>query len=68
MYLTNRSDYAREDPTAIADVLVAGESKVTVTTLTGVVLRRNMARSQALRGLPAGVYIVDGTKVMVSPK
>ena len=68
MYLTNRSDYAREDPTAIADVVVAGESKVTVTTLTGVVLRRNMARSQALRGLPAGVYIVDGTKVMVSPK
>lgn len=51
------------DPNGVEEV---GESEdtVTVTDLTGVSIKRDVKRSQALDGLPAGVYIVDGKKVI----
>jgi hypothetical protein len=38
---------------------------VDVFSLSGQMLRNGVQRSQALSGLPAGIYIVDGKKVMV---
>ena len=48
-------DTSRLDPHALVNVY----------TLSGVAVRRNVERNQALRGLPAGIYIMDGRKIMI---
>ncbi len=63
MFLSNDSQYA---PTGIADLVAQPVSEtVSVYTLAGQQLRHNVLRSEALRGLPAGIYVVDGKKIMV---
>jgi len=43
-----------------------GVRKVKVYSVTGVVVRDNVPRNQALTGLPKGIYIVDGHKYVVN--
>lgn len=66
MFLTNDDQY---DPTGIIDVDWKQEAllhqTVNVYTLSGRMVRRAVNRSEALRGLPAGLYLVDGRKVLV---
>ena len=67
MFLTNDSQY---DPTGVVDFVAAPKQDnasaiVSVYTLSGQLLRRSVPRQQATRGLPAGVYVIDGKKVII---
>ena len=55
------------DMAGIDDVAAdnAVEGLVDVVNLQGVVLRRGVSRSEAINGLPAGLYIVGGEKTLV---
>ncbi len=62
MFLSNDSQYA---PTGVADF--TGDEplgKTNVYSLSGQLVRRNVERRQALEGLPAGVYLVGGRKIL----
>ena len=52
------------DATSIRQILSDGTLPVDVYNLQGVQLRKNVARDAALEGLPAGIYIVGGKKVV----
>ena len=52
------------DATSIRQALSDGTLPVDVYSLQGVQLRKNVARDAALEGLPAGIYIVGGKKVV----
>ena len=65
MYLTNNSDFTPENPSAIDAVTMQSAGSVSVYTLSGQLVRRNMQRGKAVQGLPAGIYVVDGEKVIV---
>lgn len=52
------------DATSIRQALSDGTLPVDVYNLQGVQLRRNVERNAALEGLPAGIYIVGGKKVV----
>ena len=52
------------DATSIRQALSDGTLPVDVYSLQGVQLRQNVERSEALEGLPAGIYIVGGKKVV----
>ena len=52
------------DATSIRQALSDGTLPVDVYNLQGVQLRKNVARNAALEGLPAGIYIVGGKKVV----
>ena len=52
------------DATSIRQALNDGTFPVDVYNLQGVQLRKNVARDAALEGLPAGIYIVGGKKVV----
>ena len=52
------------DATSIRQALNDGTLPVDVYNLQGVQLRKNVARDAALEGLPAGIYIVGGKKVV----
>ena len=52
------------DATSIRQALSDGTLPVDVYSLQGVQLRQNVARDAALEGLPAGIYIVGGKKVV----
>ena len=65
MYLTNNSDYSREDFTSIMPVLAEDQQGVDVWSLSGQRIRHGADRRQALQGLPSGVYIIGHQKVMV---
>ena len=52
------------DATSIRQALSDGTLPVDVYNLQGVQLRKNVARDAALEGLPAGIYIVGGKKVV----
>ena len=41
-------------------------TRVTVYSITGIAVRRNVERSVALTGLPKGIYILNGKKVVVN--
>ena len=62
IFLSNDSQYA---PTGIADAVTATSQKVSVYTLAGQLLRSGVDRSRATLGLPAGIYVVGGKKVLV---
>ena len=58
--------YKNVTPTGIGQVpaeVVNGQ--VTVYGLTGVALRKNVNRTEALKGLPRGIYIIGGRKYVV---
>jgi len=62
IFLTNDSQY---DPTGVVDLPIAAPStSVDVYSLSGQLLRRQVRREQALQGLPKGLYIVNGHKVL----
>ena len=62
IFLSNDSQYA---PTGIAEAVNATSQKVSVYTLAGQLLRSGVDRSRATLGLPAGIYVVGGKKVLV---
>ena len=64
MYLTNNDDYSPQ--TAIDDIADAAAQKPqAVYTLSGQLIRRASGGASALRGLPAGIYIVGGKKTVI---
>jgi beta-xylosidase len=65
MYLTNNSDYTREEDTQILAPLTSHTSPINIYTLSGQLLRRAANSSSALQGLPAGIYIVGQKKIIV---
>jgi hypothetical protein len=65
MYLTNNSDFSPENPSAIDAVTMQRAGRVNVYTLSGQLVRQNMQRGKAVQGLPAGIYVVGGEKVVV---
>ncbi len=63
MFLSSDPQY---DPTGIAEAKVrAAEGPVNVYTVSGQLVRSNVNRGQATQGLTPGLYIVNGTKVIV---
>ncbi len=56
--------YALSTVTGIVEA-IGGTCHTTVCDLNGRVLRRNVPTADAVRGLPAGIYIVGGVKVLV---
>ena len=64
MYLTNNSDYSREETDAI-EMAEATSDKVDVYSVDGVCLRRQVEPAQALQGLRHGIYIVGGKKIKI---
>lgn len=51
--------------TGIAETVVDANSKVDVYTISGVKVRQSVKAASATNGLPAGIYIVGGKKVLV---
>ena len=47
------------------DVQDEETKNVDVFSMSGIVVRRNVAAKDATRNLPVGMYIIDGRKVMV---
>ena len=62
---TKTLNYEVGTHTAIESIESAGAANVDVISLTGVVVRANVAADNATEGLPAGIYIVGGKKVLV---
>ena len=52
-------------PTGIEAIGIDGNETVNVYTLQGIVLKQNVKGSEALNGLPRGIYIVGNRKVIV---
>lgn len=65
MYLTNNSDYSPEVSSAVEAIGTDATAVVDVYTLTGMQVRQKVERSRALTGLPAGIYLVGGRKVVI---
>ena len=63
IFLTNNDDYT--PPTDIQAVNDEAAAYVNVFTLSGQCVRNHVAAGRALEGLPAGLYLVDGRKVLV---
>ena len=51
--------------TGIAEVTTDGDAKVDVYTVTGMKVRSQVTRGEALAGLPKGVYIIGNKKYLV---
>ena len=65
MYLTNNSDYSPEQTSGIIQPSVVTCSSQNVYTLSGTLVRRADTTSLSLDGLPAGIYIVNGKKLVI---
>lgn len=63
--MTKPLSYEVGSVTAIDAIEAAAPANVDVISLTGVVVRANVAADSATEGLPAGIYIVGGKKVLV---
>ena len=63
VYLTNSDDY--EDPTGIGGVTVNEDPLVDVYTITGIKLCTQVRRSEIIRELPVGIYIVGREKIAI---
>lgn len=59
------SIYARKQLTGVAGSPLLAGGKVTVYSLDGTLVRRDVPAAEALRGLPRGIYVVGGTKFLV---
>ena len=57
--------YRSTTPTGIAEVTIDGNAKVDVYTITGIKVRSQVTRGEALAGLPKGVYIIGNKKYLV---
>ncbi|MBQ8487532.1 MAG: cellulase family glycosylhydrolase [Prevotella sp.] len=66
VYVTNNADYSPET-TAVETVSMQQPKPCGVYTLSGVLVKRAATPAEALRGLPAGLYLSGGRKVMVKP-
>ena len=64
MYLTNNDDYSPMS-TSIDELIVTSDESVNVYTLSGQLIRHASNPQQAIQGLPRGMYIVGGKKVVV---
>lgn len=62
---TKTLNYEVGSKTGIEGIEAAEAATVNVVSLTGVVVRANVAAENATEGLPAGIYIVGGKKVLV---
>lgn len=62
---TKTLNYEVGSKTGIEGIEAAEAATVNVISLTGVVVRANVAADNATEGLPAGIYIVGGKKVLV---
>ena len=51
--------------TGVSAVTAEGEKRVDVTDLMGAVWKRDVSKSEALDGLPEGIYIMEGKKYIV---
>jgi beta-xylosidase len=65
IYLTNNEDFTRMDPAGIEAISETTDQPVSVYSLSGQLVRHKVSRSQATEGLPAGLYVVGGKKVIV---
>lgn len=62
---TKAINYTVGEVTAIDAIEVEAAANVDVVTVLGVVVRHNVPAAEATQGLPAGLYIVGGQKVLV---
>jgi beta-xylosidase len=61
VYLTNNSDYS---PASVEGITTVKSDRTNVYSLSGQLLRRNVLSRQAADGLPAGIYVVEGKKII----
>ena len=66
MYLTNNSDYSREEPTGVRLISSENQQVVDVWTLSGQRIRQAVDSDKATQGLLPGIYIVGNKKVVVN--
>ena len=62
MFLSNDDQYV---PSGIAEVSSASDTKVNVYTLAGQLVQKGVNKSEAVKALPAGVYVIGNKKVIV---
>ena len=62
MFLSNDDQYI---PSGIAEISATSNGKVNVYTLAGQLLQKGVNRSEAVKSLPAGVYMIGNKKVIV---
>ncbi|NPD90767.1 family 43 glycosylhydrolase [Xylanibacter muris] len=63
VYLTNADDYS--EPLSVQDIISGEDVSVDVYTLQGICVRRQVSRGEAVKGLPAGMYVVGGKLIAV---
>jgi hypothetical protein len=62
MFLSNDDQY---DTTGITEMTATRNNKVNVYTLAGQLLQKCVNRSEAVKNLPAGIYVIGNKKVIV---
>jgi hypothetical protein len=62
MFLSNDDQY---DTTGITEMTATRNNKVNVYTLAGQLLQKGVNRSEAVKNLPAGIYVIGNKKVIV---
>lgn len=65
MYLTNNNDYSREEKPDAIRIMDDSPATVDVYSINGVCVRQVVSQAQALKNLPAGIYIIGGKKFVV---
>ena len=65
MYLTNNADYSPQVPADIAGVVENQPQRVNVYTLSGQLIRHQVYKEEATKGLSSGIYIVNGKKIII---
>jgi hypothetical protein len=65
MFLSNDEKYNTTGITELNTDRRQQTNRVNVYTLGGQCVRSSVERGEATRGLPAGIYVVDGKKIIV---
>jgi len=65
MYLTNNADYSPQVPADIAGVIENQTQRVNVYSLSGQLIRHQVYKEEATKGLSSGIYIVNGKKIII---
>lgn len=65
MYLTNNADYSPQVPADIAGVVENQPQRVNVYSLSGQLIRHQVYKEEATKGLSSGIYIVNGKKIII---